>query len=77
MAEDFADLETYAKSRLSAFDVAFDEIAKKFVTSRQRGQLRRLQAFKFTRHTRYNLPATRLKALEQFIQKRVGKLLEF
>ena len=77
MADDFADLETYAKSRLSAFDVPFDEIAKEFVTSRQKGQLRRLQAFKFTRHSRYNLPAARLKALEQFIQKRARQLLEW
>ena len=72
MADDFADLETYAKSRLSAFDVPFDEIAKEFITSRQKGQLRRLQAFKFARHTRYNLPAARLKALEQFIQQRAS-----
>ena len=77
MADDFADLETYAKSRLSAFDVPFDEIAKEFITSRQKGQLRRLQTFKFTRHSRYNLPAVRLKALEQFIQKRARQLLEW
>jgi len=76
MVDDFADLETYAKSRLSAFDVPFDEIAEEFITSRQKGQLRHLQAFKFTRHSRYNLPAARLKALEQFIQKRAGQLLE-
>ena len=59
------------------FHVPFDEIVKEFITLRQKGQLRCLQAFKFTRHSRYNLPAARLKALEQFIQKRVGKLLEF
>ena len=76
MADDFADLETYAKSRLSAFDVPFDEIAKEFITSRQKGQLRHLQAFKFIRHSRYNLPAARLKALEQFIQKRAGVLVD-
>ena len=76
MADDFADLETYAKSRLSAFDVPFDEIAKEFITSRQKWQLRHLQAFKFIRHSRYNLPAARLKALEQFIQKRARQMIE-
>ena len=76
MADDFADLKTYAKSRLSAFDVPFDEIAEEFITSRQKGQLRHLQAFKFTRHIRYNLPAARLKALEQFIQKRARQMIE-
>ena len=75
MKEDFADLETYAKSRLSAFDVSFDEIAGEFITSRQKEKLRRLHGFKFTRHNRYNLPASRLKALEKFIQQRSGWLL--
>ena len=75
MKEDFADLETYAKSRLSAFDVSFDEIAGEFITSRQKEKLRRLHGFRFTRHNRYNLPASRLKALEKFIQQRSGWLL--
>lgn len=77
MADDFADLETYAMSRLSAFSVPFDEIAKAFISSRQKEQLHRLQTFKFTRHTRYNLPAARLKALARFIQKRAKNLLMF
>ena len=46
MADDFEDLETYAQSRLSAFDVSFDEIAREFITPRQKGQLRHLQEFK-------------------------------
>ena len=77
MADDFADLETYAMSRLSAFSVPFDEIAKEFISSRQKEQLHRLQTFKFIRHTRYNLPAARLKALTRFIQKRAKNLLMF
>ena len=75
MADDFADLDTYAKRRFSAFEVPFDEIAEEFITSHQKGQLRHLQEFNFTRHSRYNLPAARLKALEQFIQKRTEELL--
>ena len=70
MPSDFDNLEKYAKSRLSAFDIPFDVIAKEFITSRQKEQLHHLQAFKFIRHSRYNLPAGRLKALERFIQKR-------
>ena len=77
MADDFADLETYAMSRLSAFSVPFDEIAKAFISSRQKEQLHRLQTFKFIRHTRYNLPAARLKALARFIQTRAKNLLMF
>ena len=77
MEDDFADLETYAKSRLSAFNVPFDEIAKEFISSRQKEQLRHLQTFKFIRHSRYNLPAARLKALTRFIQMRAKNLLMF
>ena len=76
MADDFSDLDTYAKSRLSAFDVPFDEIAKEFITLRQKEQLRHLQSFKFIRHSRYNLPPARLKALEQFVQKRARCLID-
>lgn len=77
MEDDFADLETYAKSRLSAFNVPFDEIAQEFISSRQKEQLRHLQTFKFIRHSRYNLPAARLKALTRFIQMRAKNLLMF
>lgn len=75
MADDFNNLEAYAKSRLSAFDVSFDDIAKEYITSRQNEQLRHLQEFKFNRHKLYNLPAKRLKALEQFIQNRARVLI--
>lgn len=75
MADDFNNLEAYAKSRLSAFDVSFDDIAKEYITSRQKEQLHHLQEFKFNRHKRYNLPAKRLKALEQFIQNRARVLI--
>jgi hypothetical protein len=75
MADDFNNLEAYAKSRLSAFDVSFDDIAKEYITSRQKEQVHHLQEFKFKRHKRYNLPAMRLKALEQFIQNRARVLI--
>lgn len=75
MADDFNNLEAYAKSRLSAFDISFDDIAKEYITSRQKEQLRHLQEFKFNRHKLYNLPAKRLKALEQFIQNRARALI--
>jgi hypothetical protein len=75
MADDFNNLEAYAKSRLSAFDVSFDDIAKEYITPRQKKQLHHLQEFKFNRHKRYNLPAKQLKALEQFIQNRARVLI--
>ena len=73
--DDFADLHQYAASRLSAYDVPFDELVSAFMTERQRKQLRKLANFKFTRHSRYNLPAWRLKRLESFIRSRAAEFL--
>ena len=45
------------------------------MTDRQRKQLRKLADFKFSRHSRYNLPAWRLKRLEEFVRTRASDLL--
>ena len=75
MRGDFDDLNRYAASRLSAYDVPFGELVSAFMTDRQRKQLRKLTEFKFTRHSRYNLPAWRLERLEAFIHDRTRELL--
>ena len=48
--------------------------SSRFLTDRQRKQLRKLIDFRFTRDRNYNLPAKRLKALEDFLQRRIRKL---
>ena len=75
MKDDIVDLKQYAASRLSAYDVPFDEPVVAFMTDRQRKQLRKLAEFKFARHSRYNLPAWRLKRLEEFVRARTSDLL--
>ena len=75
MKDDIANLKQYAASRLSACDVSFDELGAAFMTDHQRKQLRKLTEFKFTRHSRYNLPAWRLKRLEEFVRARTSDLL--
>lgn len=75
MDDELEDIEKYSKTRGSAFGVAHIEIAKEFITSRQKAQLRKMINFKFAKHTRYNLPAKRLKVIEEFLQKRVQELL--
>jgi len=70
------NLTAYAKTRDAAFGVPFDEIAKAYITDRQRKQLRKVLTFSFTRDKNYNLPAYRLKALEESIRARVGELIE-
>jgi len=73
---DLENLTAYAKTRDAAFGVPFDEIAKAYITDRQRKQLRKVLTFSFTRDKNYNLPAYRLKALEESIRARVGELIE-
>ena len=75
MDDELEDVEKYSKTRGSAFGVAHIEIAKEFITSRQKAQLRKMINFKFAKHTRYNLPSKRLKVIEEFLQRRVQELL--
>ena len=75
MRGDFDDLNWYAASRLSAYDIPFGELVSAFMTDRQRKQLRKLTEFKFTRHSCYNLPAWRLERLEAFIHDRTRVFL--
>ena len=74
---DLENLDAYAKTRDSAFRVQFDDIAKELITDRQKKQLRKILAFRFTRDKNYNLPAERLKVLEEFIRNRARELLSF
>ncbi len=75
--DDLKTISAYAKTRSSAFDVSFDDIAKEFISNRQREGLRKLLNFEFIRDPNYNLPAERLKILGKFIRNRAGELLEF
>ncbi len=76
MKNDLENLAAYAKTRDAAFGVPFDEIAKAYITDRQRKQLRSILRFSFTKDRNYNLPAYRLHALEKFIRARAGELIE-
>ncbi len=76
MREDFKRLELYAQSRSSATGAPFEELTRAFMTERQRNSLHRLFDFHFTQDKNYNLPAWRLRKLEEFLQKRAGQLLK-
>ncbi len=75
MNDDLADLKKYSKSRLPALGGSYEEIVKNFITERQHAKLRKMIDFKFKLHPRYNLPKERIKAIEQFLQRRVQELL--
>lgn len=49
--------------------------AKEILTNEQRKKLHLLLDFKFKKHSRYNLPAKRLKLIEDQIHKRAAELL--
>ena len=75
MEDDLRDTAAYAKTRLSAYQVPFENIVKEFITPRQKDQLRRMIGFRFEKHPRYNLPAAGLKALEHYLAERVTEML--
>lgn len=75
MPDDFDHLEDYAKARSSASGAPFENIIRELITPRQREKLRKMIGFRFKRHKNYNLPAYRLKAIENYLQKRAAILL--
>ncbi|MCP4345016.1 MAG: XRE family transcriptional regulator [Desulfobacterales bacterium] len=75
MKDDLYDADTYAKTRLMANSQDFLTFAKEIITKDQKKKLQKLINFKFKKHKSYNLPASRLKIIETFIQERVQELL--
>lgn len=75
MEDDIENLDKYAETRFPALYENFVDVAKELITPIQQEQLKKLIGFKFKKHSRYNLDKNRLKAIENFIQKRVLELL--
>ena len=76
MPEDFQDLDSYAKTRGTAYSVSFESVCQEVMGPIQARQLRKLVGFTFHRHPRLNWPEYRLEAIERHLQKRVRQLLE-
>ena len=76
MPEDFKDLDSYAKTRGTAYGVSFESVCQEVMGPVQTRQLRKLIGFTFHRHPRLNWPEYRLEAIERHLQKRVRQLLE-
>ena len=76
MPEDFQDLDSYAKTRGTAYSVSFESVCQEVMGPIQARQLRKLIGFTFHRHPRLNWPEYRLEAIERHLQKRVRRLLE-
>ncbi len=76
MEDDLQDVDAYAQTRLMATSQDFLTFAKEIITKEQKKKLRKIVNFKFKKHSTYNYPSSRLKIIEEFIQKRVQELLK-
>ena len=76
MMDDLADADAYARTRLSAYNVPFENVVREFITPRQKEQLRRMLNFSFTHDKNYRLPAARMRIIERHLQKRAGQLMD-
>ncbi len=76
MPDNFKNLDEYAKTRLSYYNISFLDIAKEYVDDKKKAKLRKLINFKFENHKTYKLKSIRLKAIEKFIANRVNTIME-
>ena len=76
MMDDLEHIEEYAKTRSSSYGVPFENIVREFITPRQKAKLRRMIGFRFERNSSYNLPAKRLRKIEDHLQVRISELLK-
>lgn len=74
--KDDSALQAYIDTLVPSVYDGFIETAKNMITSAQKEKLRHLIDFKLKKHSRYNLPAKRLRMIEKQIQKRARELLD-
>ena len=70
-------LEAYIKTLQPCVYDDFIATAASYMDEESREQLRRLLTFRFTKHSRYNLPDKDIKLIEAQIRKRARLLLEY
>lgn len=73
--EDYQNLQDYALTRSTPYNVSFEEVCAAVIGTKQKEQLRRMIGFRFRRHPRLNLPEEHLRAIERQIERRVRQLL--
>ena len=77
--DNLKNLKKYASNKYSSFGFSFDEIARKFITPKQKEKLRRIVNFKFgddINNSYYDISSLRRKKLEEFINNRIQELLK-
>ncbi len=75
--KDLLNLNGYANTRFPACcNVTFGDLVKDFISERQIEKLRKMQNFKFIKHSKYNLQVDRLEKIEEYLLSRVENLLK-
>jgi len=76
MEDDLADIESYASKQGMKNAGDFMTFVLSVITNKEKHKIKKLINFKFERHSKYNLPAKRLRIIEGFIERRVKAILE-
>lgn len=71
--DEFSDLSAFAAKRTPVLYHPWLNIPGG-ITEAMRSMVMRLNGFRFSRHDNYNLPAERLRIIEDFIQKRIREI---
>ena len=69
--------ETWINDRTYMTDISFDNVLKYLIDKEMKEKARKLINFKFEKHEKYNLNDNRLRALEDFVQSRVERILNY
>ncbi len=77
--DDFEEFKKYIirdEVNISYYGVSYNDLVKEFCHKSHIKMLRKLLDFKFTRHSKYNLPVKRLKCLDYMIQSRAKMFID-
>lgn len=74
--DEFADLPAFAAARTPALYEPWLNVPGG-LTEEMKTRAKRLRGFRFTRHPHYNLPTPRLRILEDFLQRRIGEIVNY
>ena len=75
MKKDFDRLEDYAATRTPPYGMSFEDVCRMVMGPLQKEQLRRMINFRFEDLEPVSLPAWRIRAIEEQLQRRVQQLM--
>jgi len=76
LEDDLGNIDDYSNTKIMKNAGDFVEFIRPLIRAKEKKKLIKLTNFKFTKHSKYNLSAKRLRVIEGFISRRVKNLLE-